>query len=596
MFLNESISSQKDVVLTATEVIKVFYSYLKNNGIQLDCKSDSTKLLFVKLDKNDPIVKFINTQVVKAYSSWDLWRLIQPCLATLAFEDIGICLLSNDAPRTSQERFCQKSLQSEHKKLAGSYKLQLSSGDSGFYDSKALNEPPIKIPRISSRNLENIRNVDSIDSNQKLVYSRNSAVDTCEFISCEIPCFNFIGSSSSSFVRKTPSLTGKLDNTGSRDSGFYDSKVLSEQPTKLPRVFSQNLNCVKKSKEINAILPDQNFLLSPPTKSVYFYVRPRSETFSEGFSVSAQDDTYSQCSTVDIGNVSFNEIVRTPIRRDCNNLKMIDDEISRNYCNKDMNDFKVRLNELVKNSLFDNTTNYYDDYPENLKYEGVYKPGWKCDQCISVSNNTDYAAFCSTCRAIRPFLMYPNPVDEDQLNKLNRPNILKISNPKPTTTKRFYWIFSRPLGNINLWNLLNKHKPSLGFNQSVKSVAVPNINRFCNYVDRCIKYPMFVIPEERSDADFEDFEYNLPPVLDYDEVEPDQCVTIAYGINPCICDVCMVRPIDTLLLHKKEDICHVCCEVCANKEYIKETCPFCRKEVTTSITVDFFSTTTGVVL
>ena len=61
---------------------------------------------------------------------------------------------------------------------------------------------------------ENIRNVDSIDSNQKLVYSRNSAVDTCEFISCEIPCFNFIGSSSSSFVRKTPSLTGKLDNTG----------------------------------------------------------------------------------------------------------------------------------------------------------------------------------------------------------------------------------------------------------------------------------------------------------------------------------------------------------------------------------------------
>jgi len=573
MFLNESCSSQRDSVLTAKEVIKVFYSYLKKNGTKLNYDSDSKKLLFIMLDKNDPIVKFINTQVVEVYSSRDLWKLIQPCLETLVFEDVGICLLSQDTPQVSQElassTFCQYYLQPGHKKIAKSYKPTFSSSDSGFYDLNAVSEPPIKLPRISSQDLGS---VDSIDSSQKLFCSKNSAIDNPEVINCEIPSFKMLGRSCN-FLQQA----NKTDNTLLNDCSFYES---SESPNKLPRMASQDLN----------------FLLSPPTKSVYFYLRPRSEINSKEFSVSNQDDNYSLCSTVEIGNVSLDSFGQTSMRVNCKNAKIIDDEISENYGSKDMNEFKVKLNELIKVNSNEKTTDYYDDYPEKLKYESQYKPGWRCDQCILGFENTDFAAFCLRCNSVRPFLMHPYPVDKDQSFKLDRPDRLQISNPKPTTSNRFFWIFSRPLGNINLWNLLSKNKPYLNFNQSVKSVAVPNISRFSKYADRSIKYPMFVIPEVRNQEDFEDVEYNLPPVLDYDEIEQDDCVTIAYGINPCICKICMDRPIDTLLLHKKENVCHACCEGCANKDSIKEICPFCKEEVFTIMTVDFFSTATGVVL
>lgn len=70
---------------------------------------------------------------------------------------------------------------------------------------------------------------------------------------------------------------------------------------------------------------------------------------------------------------------------------------------------------------------------QNITYK---QPGWRCDQCILGFENTDFAAFCIRCNTIRPFFMYPYPVDKDQSIKLDRPDRLQISNPKPTTSKR----------------------------------------------------------------------------------------------------------------------------------------------------------------
>ena len=51
------------------------------------------------------------------------------------------------------------------------------------------------------------------------------------------------------------------------------------------------------------------------------------------------------------------------------------------------NEFKVKLNELIKVNSIEKTSDYYDDYPEKLKYESQYKVSGKVMNYINFEIN-----------------------------------------------------------------------------------------------------------------------------------------------------------------------------------------------------------------
>jgi len=190
-----------------------------------------------------------------------------------------------------------------------------------------------------------------------------------------------------------------------------------------------------------------------------------------------------------------------------------------------------------------------------------------------------------SCLQIRPSLLPTT----SPITRYHRPNTLAITQPKSVTSKPYYWLVEKHIGNVFIWDILGTKPPSDFKRQNSLVVESEKISKS----DDRSMLPMFVVPQ-RDHSRIENEGSALP---DIDEIKSGDKVTISYSVKVGMCQLCLTNPINSVLIHANGVGHQIACYDCSQILFRAEmNCPICRKTIKFVCQIDSFKSLPALVV